>query len=84
MADQLLLGSAVTLCLLLAAMAEGEMPEVIYDESKVPAYTLPDPLVPASGERVTDAKTWRDKRRPEILKLFETNLRLRQAPARQP
>ncbi|MCH7726471.1 MAG: acetylxylan esterase, partial [Planctomycetes bacterium] len=32
----------------------------------------PDPLVLASGEKVTDAKTWRTKRRPEILKLFQT------------
>ncbi|MDA1049975.1 MAG: acetylxylan esterase [Planctomycetota bacterium] len=42
-----------------------------YDESKVPTFTLPDPLVLASGEKVVDAKTWQEKRRPEILKLFE-------------
>ncbi len=42
-----------------------------YDESKVPKYTLPDPLVLAGGARVTDAKTWIEKRRPEILRLFE-------------
>src|SRR5215510_11997690 len=35
-----------------------------YDESKVPAYTLPDPLVMADGKRVTDAQTWRTRRRP--------------------
>ena len=45
-----------------------------YDESKVPAYTLPDPLVTAGGRKVTDAKTWRDKRRGEILRLFETEV----------
>jgi hypothetical protein len=43
-----------------------------YDESKVPAYTLPDALVMADGRKVTDAKTWTEKRRPELLKLFET------------
>jgi len=42
-----------------------------YDESKVPDYTLPDPLVLADGRRVTDADTWRTRRRPEILGLFE-------------
>src|SRR5205807_4062155 len=40
--------------------------------AKVPSYTLPDPLVLAGGEKVTDAATWRKKRRPEILQLFET------------
>lgn len=42
-----------------------------HDESKVPAYTLPDPLIISSGAKVTDAKTWREKRRPEILELFK-------------
>jgi hypothetical protein len=42
-----------------------------YDESKVPDYTLPDPLVLADGGRVADADTWRSRRRPEILRLFE-------------
>lgn len=46
-------------------------PKINYDESKVPTYTLPDPLVMADGRRVTDPQTWRSKRRPEILKLFE-------------
>ncbi len=45
-----------------------------YDESQVGTYTLPDPLVLASGQRVRDADTWYKKRRPEIVKLFETNM----------
>jgi hypothetical protein len=45
---------------------------VNYDESKVGTYTLHDPLVLSDGTRVRDAKTWKEKRRPEILKLFET------------
>ena len=45
-----------------------------YDEAQVGTYTLPDPLVLANGQRVRDADTWYKKRRPEIVKLFETNM----------
>src|SRR5437870_4727739 len=45
-----------------------------YDEAKVKPYTLPDPLVLSSGEPVRDAETWYKKRRPEILKLFQTEI----------
>jgi len=45
-----------------------------YDEAKVPKYTLPDPLTLANGAKVTDAKTWREQRRPEILELFKTQM----------
>ncbi len=47
---------------------------VNYDEAQVGTYTLPDPLVLASGKRVRDADTWYKQRRPEILALFETNM----------
>jgi hypothetical protein len=42
------------------------------DEAKVRPYTLPDPLKLANGQPVRDAATWRGKRRPEILGMFET------------
>ncbi len=45
-----------------------------YDESKVPAYTLPDPLVMADGTRVADAQMWRTRRRPEILRAYQTEI----------
>jgi hypothetical protein len=45
-----------------------------YDESKVGSYTLPDPLVLSNGKKVTDVKTWKTKRRPEILSLFENHV----------
>jgi hypothetical protein len=44
--------------------------ETNYLEHKVPKYTLPNPLKLSDGSRVTDARTWRTKRRPEILELF--------------
>ena len=46
---------------------------VNYDEALVGTYTLPDPLVLANGKPVRDAKTWFQKRRPEIVSLFEEN-----------
>lgn len=45
-----------------------------YDESKVPAYTLPDPLRLADGSMVTDAAIWKAKRRAEVLELFRTHV----------
>ncbi len=66
---------AVTLSFVLFAQAPQlppNYPNAQYDESKVPKYTLPDPLVLANGQKVEDATTWTEKRRPEILKLFET------------
>ena len=35
--------------------------------------TLPDPLLLANGKPVRDAKTWNEKRRAEIVRLFEEN-----------
>ena len=45
-----------------------------YDESKVPPYTLPDPLVMASGTRVTSANMWKRQRRPELLRAYEAHI----------
>jgi len=45
-----------------------------YDETKVGAYTLPDPLSLRSGERVRDADTWFKRRRPEIIELYESEV----------
>jgi hypothetical protein len=46
---------------------------VNYTEALVGNYTLPDPLTLANGKPVTDTKTWMEKRRPEIVRLFEEN-----------
>lgn len=45
-----------------------------YDEAKVPAYTLPDPLVMADGRPVTNAAMWHDERRSELLQFFRTQV----------
>lgn len=59
----------------------GERPiPVIDDESRVPAYTLPEALRLESGAAVEDARQW-PARRQEILRLFERHMYGR-APAR--
>ena len=45
------------------------------DEAKATQYTsLPDPLVLKNGKKVTDAKTWWNKRRPEIAEDFNKEI----------
>ncbi len=41
-----------------------------YDETKVPQYQLPDPLVMNDGTPVTSVAQWEGKRRAELLELF--------------
>jgi hypothetical protein len=53
-----------------------------YDESKVPPYTLPDPLVLENGSPVTTAAQWRGQRRPELLHLFAREVYGRTPPSR--
>ena len=54
-----------------------------YDESKMPAYTLPDPLVCEDGSPVKTAADWKNKRRPELLALIEREM-FGKAPPRPP
>jgi hypothetical protein len=48
--------------------------EANYDESKIPAYQLPDSLVNNSGKRITTAEEWVGSRRAEVLRLFEQHV----------
>lgn len=46
-----------------------------YDELKANPYpNLPDPLLLKNGKKVTDAKKWWDKRRPEIVEDFDREI----------
>src|SRR5277367_6079946 len=45
-----------------------------FDESKVTAYKLPDPLVLNDGKKVTTAKVWWSERRPEIVEAFDKDV----------
>lgn len=63
----LLLISGAFLC------ADEEFP-INYDESKVPAYTLPEPLRMENGDSVSTPEQWCTKRRPELLSLFQSQM----------
>jgi hypothetical protein len=54
-----------------------------YDESKVPRYELPNPLIMSDGQPVRDARAWRSRRRPELLRLYENEIYGR-IPAKTP
>ena len=57
---------------------------VNYDESKANVYpSLPDPLLLKDGKRVTTAKLWWSKRRPEIVEEFDREI-LGRVPANLP
>lgn len=45
-----------------------------YDESKVPAYTLPEVLKTKQGKIIKSSKSWEKIRRPEVLDLFAENI----------
>lgn len=59
------------------------MPHTHTDESRVPPYTLPDLFTCLDGTPVADAQIWREKRRPEILQLFQEHVYGR-SPGRPP
>jgi hypothetical protein len=44
---------------------------VNYQEDSVGSYTLPDLLTCIHGQRVTSARIWTQKRRPELIRQFE-------------
>jgi len=43
---------------------------VIYSETQVPFYELPDPLVTCEGKRITTVEEWEQIRRPQIMAMF--------------
>ncbi len=73
----------IAFLLVSATAAQAQPPGYNYDEAKVPEYSLPDPLILSSGERVKDAATWAMKRRPEIKTLLESQM-FGKAPGKPP
>ena len=64
----MLISAAVMMCAAGDVLAQEE--DANYDESKIPAYTLPDPLLTLGGTVVATSEQWVNVRRPEVLKLF--------------
>jgi hypothetical protein len=64
----------VALASLSAATAQGASIGANLDEQKVPLYQLPDVLLCTDGTRVDSAELWRQKRRPELLQLFASEV----------
>ena len=65
----------VLLALLMpAAMLSAQQPIANYDESKIPPYSLPDPLMMRDGKKVISAEQWNKIQRPYIYHLFEENV----------
>ena len=47
------------------------MKDINYDESRIPACTLPSPLDRKDGGRIATAYEWVNRRRPEVLALYQ-------------
>jgi len=65
---------AVALFGLAARAALAQEPEINLDESKVAPFTLPDPLTMVDGRKVTTSEQWNQERRPELMRLFQSNV----------
>ncbi len=72
------------LVLMLLAVAASWAGPVITNESKVPPYTLPDPLHFQDGSPVATRRDWTERRRPELLRLFESEIYGRTRVGRPP
>lgn len=63
-----------TILLMMLFSLQAQQKEVLYDEDKVPQYTLPSLLTSEHGKKITTPKEWEDIRRPELLKIFATQM----------
>src|SRR6266487_4831409 len=54
--------------------AQAQNDSLNYDESKIPAYTLPELLVTDDGQMIHNSKEWENIQRPAILKKFTENV----------
>lgn len=66
--------NAVTTAIFFFFLAPAYAQEPNYDEAKVPAYTLPDPLTDGDGKKIAKPEVWTSQRREEILDLFREHV----------
>ena len=64
----------LALSLLLVPSIFAQPKGYLYDEAKVPHYTLPDLLTTQKGATVKTLKDWETRRRSEVLALFEEHM----------
>ena len=65
----------LSIAILLSAIFSFAQETVInYDESKVPVFTPPDPLIFNDGRKVATTKQWEKQRRPELLEMFASQM----------
>ena len=55
-------------------VVQAQYDDIIYNEDEVPDYNLPDPLVLSNGKKVDSKRVWHEKRRTEIVNLFENQV----------
>jgi hypothetical protein len=55
-------------------IAFAQFNDVNYNESKVPAFVVPNPLITFNGKRIKSVRKWEKKRRPELLQFFTENV----------
>jgi hypothetical protein len=70
-------GSAAMVLVLVGTIStpgRAQPPGANYDESKVGQYPPLDPLTTSDGRKVTTPELWVRVRRPELLRLFETEM----------
>lgn len=59
------------IALISPALASEQKPVINYDESKVGNLPIPDVLTCADGTKIATKQQWLERRRPELLSLFE-------------
>lgn len=72
--EKITLRAAILMIPLALNTSFGQSNDVNYEEQKVPQYSLPDPLICTDGTRVVYGRDWPERRRPEILQLFQENV----------
>jgi hypothetical protein len=58
----------------LAGSVQAQRPPSNFDEAKVGSYRLPDPLEAANGRKIVTIDQWTRERRPELLRLFASEV----------
>jgi hypothetical protein len=64
----------MVIAFLLPFSLNAQPPGSNYDETKMPAYTLPDPLMMRDGKKVVSVEQWDNIQRPWLYHLFEENV----------